>query len=193
VDPDKVRGLGFDGSQSRDGTALYGSTDDGFVFVIAQWFAPRGSSKTWKVPRDEVMQVLRESMEDYPNAVLYADPPLWQNELAELMDEFSSRSERVVQVPTASAVRFAPMCERFATAVVEGHVSHDGDSALTEALSACVRKQVRLRDDPEDMRTRFVVEKAKPRKNDCAIAAILAFAAAMEAPAPPITILDAVW
>jgi hypothetical protein len=55
---------------------------------------------------------------------------------------------------------------------------------LTEHLAACVKKQVRLKDDPEDMRTRFVVEKAKPRKNDCAIAAVLAYGAAMEAPPP---------
>jgi hypothetical protein len=194
IDPKKVRGLGFDGSQSRDGTAFYGATDDGHVFEIGNWFAPPGASKTWKVPRDEVMEVLRDALTAYKNAVLYADPPLWQNELAELTDEFSTpRSERVVAVPTASAVRFAPQCERFATAIFEGYVSHDGDSTLTEALSSCVRKQVRLRDDPEDGRSRFVVEKAKPRKNDAAIAAILAFSAAMEAPAPPPRIEDNIW
>jgi hypothetical protein len=190
IDPVKVRGLGFDGSQSRDGTAFYGATDDGHVFEIGNWYAPPGASKTWKVPRDEVMEVLRDALTLYESAVLYADPPLWQSELAQLMDEFSTRSERVVAVPTASAVRFAPMCERFATAIEEGHVTHTGDSTLTEALSACVKKLVRLRDDPEDMRTRFVVDKAKPRKNDAAIAVILAFSAAMEAPAPPPRLVD---
>jgi len=85
--------------------------------------------------------MLREALTSYKYAVLYADPQLWQDELAELMDEFSSRKfQLVVQVPTASAVRFAPMCERLATAIEEGHVTHDGESVLLEALSACVRR-----------------------------------------------------
>jgi len=88
--------------------------------------------------------MLREALTSYKYAVLYADPQLWQDELAELMDEFSSRKfQLVVQVPTASAVRFAPMCERLATAIEEGHVTHDGESVLLEALSACVRSKSR--------------------------------------------------
>jgi hypothetical protein len=122
-------------------------------------------------------------MERYDVAQLFADPPRWFDEIAQWVDLYNTDdNERVLALDTNSARKFAPLCDRFVVAVEEGKLSHDGDSPLTEALAACARKQVRLADDPDDGRSRFVVVKADVRKIDRAVAAILAYGAAMEAP-----------
>ena len=111
---------------------------------------------------------------------MYADPPKWWSEIDEWAGKFGD--EVVLALDTNSARRFAPLCDRFATAVAEQAVSHDGNGLLTRAIAACARKHVRLRDDSDDGRSRFVVVKADTRKIDRAVAAILALGAAEEMP-----------
>jgi hypothetical protein len=53
---------------------------------------------------------------------------------------------------------------------------------LVQRRDTCARKPVRLRDDPEDGRSAFVIVKADTRKIDRAVAAVLAFGAASGAP-----------
>jgi hypothetical protein len=79
------------------------------------------------------------------------------------------------------------------TAIDEANLSHNGDEPLTLALGASARKQVKLADDPDDGRTRFVITKADTRKIDRAVAAVLAYGAAMEAPPPARRMVDQVW
>jgi len=89
-----------------------------------------------------------------------------------------------VAMDTNSVRRFAPLCDTFATAVLEGALSHDGNPGLTSALAACARRNVRLGDDPDDGRSQFVVVKQDTRKIDRAVAAILAYGAAKAMPKP---------
>jgi hypothetical protein len=83
---------------------------------------------------------------------------------------------------TNSTRRFAPECDRFATGIRERSFTHDRNAALRAALAACSKKRVRLSDDEEDGRSKFVVEKADARKIDDAVAAILAAGAAATMP-----------
>ena len=76
------------------------------------------------------------------------------------------------------ARRFAPSCDRFATAVREGTITHDGSPELTASLAACARKKVSPTADDQDGRTKFVIVKADTRKIDEAVAAVLALEAA---------------
>ena len=111
---------------------------------------------------------------------MYADPPKWWTELDTWAGLYGE--EHVVAMDTNSVRRFAPLCDQFATAVLEGALSHDGDPGLTSALAACARRNVRLGDDPDDGRSRFVIVKADTRKIDRAVAAVLAYGAAKAMP-----------
>jgi hypothetical protein len=174
-------GLGFDGSISDDETVLYGCTAAGHLFLVGAWARPDLAPADWRVPRGDVHAAVAGAFARYDVAVMYADPPKWWSELDDWAALYGE--DRVVALDTNQASRFAPLCDRFATAVAERAVSHDGDVALTRALAACRRKNVRLRDDPADGRTRFVVTKADTRKIDRAVAAILALGAAETTPA----------
>jgi hypothetical protein len=171
--------LGFDGSISDDETVLYGCTADGHLFLLGAWSRPEGATD-WRVPRPEVHAAVASAFRRFDVGIGYFDPPKWWSELDDWAALYGE--ERVVAVDTNSARRFAPLCDRFATAVAERAISHDGDPLLTRALAACARKNVRLRDDPDDGRTRFVIVKQDVRKIDRAVAAILALGAAEEMP-----------
>ena len=170
-------GIGFDGSISQDSTALYGCTENGYLFEIATWERPPDAEE-WHVPRLEVRDALRTAFRRYKVARMYADPPKWWTELEEWAAKWGA--ETVLALDTNQAKRFAPACDRFLTAVTspDESLTHDGGEGLTAHLAACARKPVRLADDASDGRSRFVILKADTRKIDRAVAAILAYEAA---------------
>jgi len=196
VDADVADGarvaLGFDGSISDDETVLYACTADGYLFCLGAWSRP-ANVPDWRVPRGEVHAAVAAAFARYDVGLFYADPPKWWSEIDTWAGLYGD--EVVVGVDTNSARRFAPLCDRFAVAVAERTLSHDGDQALVHALAACARKNVRLRDDPADGRTAFVVVKADTRKIDRAVAAILALGAAeeMSPEAKPAVEIFAAW
>lgn len=179
-------GLGFDGSISGDSTVLYGCTADGFVFELGAWERPFDALRgEWVVPRGEVHALVGEVFDRYSVGRMLCDPPTWRTEIEEWAARFNPERVEdaiVIALDTNQARRFAPACDRFATAVREGVISHDGKSGLTENLAACAKKSVRVADDPDDNRSQFVVVKADTRKIDRAVGAILAYQAAMTMP-----------
>lgn len=191
VEPDARIALGFDGSISDDETVLYGCTEDGHLFLVGAWSRPPGAPQGWRIPRNEVHTAVADAFARFDVAVMFCDPPKWWTELDQWAGLYGD--ERVVAVDTNSVRRFAPLCDQFATAVLEGAVSHDGDPGLTHALAACARKNVRLGDDPDDGRSRFVIVKSDTRKIDRAVAAILAFGAAKTMPPPRAEPMIYVW
>jgi hypothetical protein len=189
-------GLGFDGSISGDATALYGCTSDGFVFELAVWERP-DDVDVWRVPRLEVHDRVAEAFSTYDVARMLCDPPKWWTEIETWCDTYNpARVEDaiVLSLDTNQASRFAPACGRFDTAIAEGSLSHDGKPGLRAHLAACARKKVRLMDDDDDGRTRFVIVKADTRKIDRAVAAVLAHEAAMTMPeAAPMVVPMVAW
>jgi len=175
-------GLGFDGSISDDQTALYGCTRDGFVFELATWMRPVGV-EGWRVPRAEVHDAVREAFARYRVGRMLCDPPKWFTEIEGWQREYGD--ETVLVLDTNQARRFAPPCDRFATAIREQVISYDGKPGLTVDLASSARKPVRISDDADDGRSRFVIVKADTRKIDRAVGAVLAYEAAMTMPETP--------
>jgi hypothetical protein len=178
-------GLGFDGSISDDRTVLYGCRIEPdqlpHIFEIGSWSRPAGVTE-WHVPRLEVAETVRESFARW-NCVLFGDPPRWWSELEAWALEHGE--DRVIALDTNQARRFAPECDRFATEIRSRALTHDGSPRLRESLAACAKKKVRLADDDDDGRSRFVIVKADTRKIDDAVGAILARAASVLIPEPP--------
>lgn len=180
VQPGERIGVGFDGSISNDMTVLWGCTEDRFLFEIAAWGRPAGAAHDWRVPRHEVHETLAEVFARYDVGMMLADPPQWHSEVEEWERLYG---DVVVSLPTNSAAHFAPACDLFATSVREGSVSHDGSELLTRHLAATARKKVRVNDDDEDGRSRFVFVKAATAKIDATVGAVLALRAAVMMPA----------
>ena len=184
VKPGERIGVGFDGSISGDSTALYGCTAEGFVFEIACWERP-DDVEEWRVPRLEVNAKVAEVFDTYDVGRMLCDPPKWWTEIetwAETYNPARDEDAIVLFLDTNQPRRFAPACDRFSTALTERAISHDGGEGLTLHLAGCARKKVRLSDDDDDGRTKFVIVKADTRKIDRAVSAVLAYEAAMTMP-----------
>lgn len=156
--------LGFDGSASGDSTALVGCTLDGHIFVVAAWEAPADDLR-WRVPRNEVTQMVASAFEQWDVIELAADPWGWRSEL----EEWEAAHKNVVQWNTAHAQRMAPATDRLYAAVMDETMTFDGDPRLVEHINNCVPKATALGD---------LVHKDKrnsTRKIDLAVAAIVAF------------------
>ena len=178
-------GLGFDGSLSDDCTVLIGcALVDGVphTFEIEVWQRPPDAPKTWRVPRSEIRSRLVEVMAYYDVGLMLCDPAKWQTEIEFWAEEYGE--ERVVLFDTNQPTRMWKACDRFSTALVEGAYTHDGSPALTAQVLAMFKRKVRVRDDDDDGRTKFVFVKGPNRdKIDAGIGAVLALEALAAMPA----------
>lgn len=168
--------LGFDGSISRDSTALVGCTPEGHLFTVATWERPSGDPE-WTVPRAGVDAKVAEAFRRWNVSRLYADPPRWEREIEDWAAEFGA--ERVLAFPTYVAERFAPQVGAFHDAVMTGSLTHDGDPVLARHIANARTKETRWG---------LVITKENrdsPRRIDAAVAAVLA-ADGITAPAPKV-------
>lgn len=193
---DKERiGLGFDGSISRDATALIGCTVDRHLFVPTYlnaqgeeaptiWLRPEKAPKGWRMPRLEIVRAWRQVFARYDVGRWLGDPPKWQTEQEALAVEFGD--EVVLFFDTNQPKRMSGACDRFTTAYADKDdpLSHDGNNVLTDHLTAMVRKKAYVKvEDESDGRTRYVFDKPDDgRKIDAGIAAVLALEAAATMP-----------
>ncbi len=167
--------LGFDGSLSRDSTALVAARQEPRHFhTLHVWSRPEGrAGEGWHVPRAEVDAVIADAFERYHVARMYCDPREWRSEIQgwqalygeKIVHEWATNRDR----PMAAAL------ERTHTGIVDGSLTHDGDQRLTEhVLNA--RRLVKRSAADEDGRRELVLIR-KPtflRKIDACIAAVLA-------------------
>jgi hypothetical protein len=178
-------GFGFDGSISKDATALIGCTADGFIFVPEVdgvptiWERPVNAPRDWRIPRLDVERACDTVMARYNVGLLLADPPKWATELERWAERYGE--ERVLAFDTNQPKRMSAACDRFSTAIAERKLFHDGNDVLTAHVLAMSRKKAYLKaEDEADGRTRYVFTKGDTgRKIDAGIAAVLAFEAAM--------------
>jgi hypothetical protein len=171
--------LGFDGSKSRDATALVACTKDGHVWPVLILERPPRAPDDWRIDRALVHKTLEETFERYEVAWLYCDPWQWQTELAQWAEKWP---DRVVEWPTNSTRRMAPAIDRFRSGIVESHLTHSGDDVLTRHVLAA---RLRAAGRDADGRGVYLLEKAGPQRYiDACVAAVLAFEAHEEIPEP---------
>ncbi|UJW32402.1 hypothetical protein L3Q67_01030 [Saccharothrix sp. AJ9571] len=173
--------LGFDGSRSRDGTALWACRiSDGRLFEIGIWWPEQDQHGEWKVDRLAVDEAVRAAFEAYEVWYLFADPYKWQDYLDTWAGEWP---DRVVEFPTTVERRMDTVIERFLTAYKERSLSHDGSEVLAQhATNAALAKGKRKppREDGEREKTEFYLRVVKKKAGvfiDAFIAALLAYAA----------------
>lgn len=179
-------GLGFDGSLSDDTTALIGTAlIDGIPhgFEIEVWSRPRGAPKTWRVPRAQIRQRVAETFDYFDVGLMLCDPAKWQTEIEFWAEEYGE--EVVLFFDTNQPTRMWRACDRFSVAVEQGAYTHGGSSTYTAHVLAMHKRKVRVRDDDDDGRTKFVFVKGPDRaKIDAGIGGVLSLEACMTMPEP---------
>jgi len=181
-------GLGFDGSISNDATALVACTADGHLFVptVNQkptiWVRPVNAPSDWRIPRLDVERAVERLMDVYDVGLLVCDPPKWQTEIERWAERWGDTV--VIVLDTNQPKRMAAACDRFSTALLEGALTHDGDSLLTSHVLAMARVKAYVKlEDENDGRTRYTFTKSDDgRKIDAGIASVLAVEAAQTMP-----------
>jgi len=184
--------LGFDGSISDDCTALIGATMvDGVphTFEIEIWQRPadlsrrhtHAAAQLWRVPRADVRDAVFAAFDRYNVGLMLCDPAKWQTEIELWAEKFGE--ERVVFFDTNQPTRMWRACDRFSTALTEGAYTHDGSSVLAAQVLAMHKRKVRVRDEEDDGRTKYVFVKGPNRdKIDAGIGAVLALEAVATMP-----------
>jgi hypothetical protein len=182
--PGQAIALGFDGSRTRDATALVACRlRDGKLFHLNTWIPAEHNDR--RVPRLEVDQAVTNAFKVYDVLYMFADPFRWQDYL----DVWAGRwPDKVVEFATNEERRMDRAIERFITAYREGELVHDGDKTLTTHAHNAALKKGKRKPPREDGETGLPVEHylqvVKKRDGlliDTFIAAILAYAAAGKA------------
>jgi hypothetical protein len=201
VPPGTHIGLGFDGSISRDATALIACTRTGYAWPIQIWERPRDAPEGWRIPRLEVKAAVERAFHTYRVGLMLADPPKWPTEIEEWAQTYElgpkPEQQRVLAFDTNQPRRMAPAVDRLLTAIRESAAikpgsdvarpfTHSGDEALTRHVMAATLTKVRLAADENDGRSMYLIDKGEQRAwIDGAIALVLAFQAAMTMSEPP--------
>lgn len=162
--------LGFDGSRSRDATALVACRmSDALLQVLAVWEAPEGQ-RDWRIHSSEVDAVVARTIEHYDVARGYFDPPLWQSEIERWQHDFGA--QRIVGWSTNSA-RMIHAVERLRTDLVDGRITHANDATLSAHVLNARMREVRG--------GYWLTKDRDSAKIDAAIAAVLAYEARCDA------------
>ncbi len=175
VAPGEPIALGFDGSLNDDSTVLIGSRmSDGFLFPVGIWEKPAGRAAIgWEVPRDEVLDAIREAFARYEVSRLYADPHEWRSDIDALAAELGA--ERVIKWETRRDVQMAAALDRLHVDLLNGVVWHSGDGRFkTHFGNACVAHRGKLRLVRKD-------KEKSDRKIDSVVGAALAYEARADA------------
>ena len=161
--------LAFDGSYSRDSTALVGISveEKPHIQVLGHWERPVQENQLWKVPRNEVLAKIDQIFRDYEVVEFVVDPMGWHQELDELEDKYGS--DMILYFEGNYRKKMAEATSRFYSAVMEQGLSHDGDFNLFQHLINCVPKET-----PQGTLV-TKINKSSARKIDLAIASIMAF------------------
>ena len=158
--------LGFDGSYNNDSTGLVGCTleEVPHLFVIEAWEKIDHPEDGWQVPRDEVMETIRQACRRWKVREVAMDPFRWEREMQELDEE----GWPIVEWPTSSPARMVPACAKFYDAAMQDRLSHDGNPRLARHIDNAVLKV-------DGKGPRIVKDhKHSPRKIDLAVCAVVA-------------------
>lgn len=168
--------LGFDGSSTRDNTALVAATLSvpGHVAVVGIWEPTSGRPQ---VDRETVTAAVWEAMQRYDVRALWCDPAGWTSEVQAWAEAWGE--ERVLIVPQTPE-RMAPAADEFRADVLAGRLTHDGHPGLAWQVTNAVTRPTRWGLSIRKESTH------SPRKIDAAVAAVLAYAARARLLASPV-------
>jgi phage terminase large subunit-like protein len=157
--------LAFDGSATGDSTAVVAATvgPRPHVVVLGLWERGEHDGDEWRVPRLDVLEVLRRACRRFQVVELACDPYLWRSD----METLSEEGIPVVEFPQNGS-RMIPATQRAHEMVLGHQLTHSGDPNLARHIANAVIKT-------DSRGSRLVKEsKRSTRRIDLAIAAVMA-------------------
>lgn len=189
--------LGFDGARFQDTTALVGTVvATGYQWVIGFWSRPDNAPINWEVPEAEVCRSVEAAFEQYRVARFYADPYWWQETLSRWHGQWP---EQVWEFNTATQTKkITHALKAYETAARTRELGHERSGvyarAFGEHVANAVKREVNIRDeDGERLYSIYKEHKGSPRKIDIAMAAVLSWAARIDAIAAGALDADSVY
>lgn len=178
--------LGFDGSHSRDSTALIAThVETGYQWTVGLWERPL-NVESWEVDEAAVSEAVDQAFSRYHVWRLYADPYPWESYLASWAGKYGA--DRVLAYDTRQLKRIAYALRTFEMAIKTGEVTHSGDRAVQRHIGNSCRQPLNLRDDEGERMWKISKEKPdSPHKIDAAIASCLSWQARCDAVAAGVT------
>ena len=175
VDGDPVA-VGFDGSLSRDATAVVlVHMVTGRAFLAGVWERPPFADRGWEVPRDQVQDLLRRVFGRFRVARMKADPSWWREELAGWQQTYGR--DVVDRFPVSQSLVVSQAVEAVQSSFRGGQLTVDGSAGsarLVEHLGAATTVT--------DAAGRLALVKPDDgRRIDCAAALVYAWQARLEA------------
>jgi hypothetical protein len=174
----KLITLGFDGSLSRDHTALIGTeVSTRHQWVVGYW-EPRGDPP--EINFAEVDQTVAYAFAEWDVWRLYADPSKWRRYLAFWASQFGE--DRIVEWATTLYRKMAQSLAQYRATIEAGDMTHDGDRRLVAALGNAHKRMLNMRDDDGELL--WIIQKERPDsplKIDAAVAGSLSMQACEDA------------
>ena len=156
VTPEDPVVLGFDGSRHRkkgvtDATALVAMrVSDGLAWPVGVWEQPdTAAGRNWEPPETEIEQTLAEFMDSHHVVGFYADPTLWESNVAGWEAKYGadlkvgSRNHPIAW-RTSQMRRTVEALETLRNGILDGNVMHVGNSALTRHVLNARLRQTRV-------------------------------------------------
>lgn len=156
VTPDDPVVLGFDGSRHRkkgvtDATALVAMrVSDGLAWPVGVWEQPdTAAGRSWEPPESEIEQTLAEFMDSHHVVGFYADPTLWESNVAGWEASYGERLKvgsrnHPIAWRTSQMRRTVEALETLRNGILDGNVMHVGNSALTRHVLNARLRQTRV-------------------------------------------------
>lgn len=185
--------IGFDGSMTRDATALVGThLATARQFLIAIWECPLDSrgrpDPDWAVPESQVDEVVRHAMGRWNVWRLYADPYYWDDHVADWQGRYLKKRGKdrgkpiVFPWATNTWKKMALAVKSYQHSMQHGEWGYDGDPKFRAHLANARKMNIEVYD--EDGKQLYVMRKERPDslfKIDAAMAGCLSWAAYRDA------------
>ena len=130
--------VGFDGSETSDATVLVGvRIEDGHAQLLGCWQPPAEASALelaeWRVPREAVDYVVRQTFSRYRVLRFEGDPPYFEDKLAEWRRDYGDRVRAFV---TKAPAAMGAAIDRSLTMLKAGSFTHDGSPVFAAHVVA---------------------------------------------------------
>lgn len=177
IEPGSLVTLGFDGAVTQDSTGLVMTdVETGVQNLAGLWERPR-DAETWRVPIEEVNDVVDSIFESYDVWGLYADPPYWQESISRWSGLYEGQ---VIEWPTRNLNNIYYAIRSYREAIDSGDLGHDGNPDLERHVANAGMNILSQTDD--EGRPKFRLAKiSEDRKYDACMAAVLSWQARLDA------------
>jgi hypothetical protein len=173
--------VGVDGARFRDALAMIATEiETGHQWPLGIWERPATAPDDYEHPVDEIDGAMLDAFERYDVWRVYIDSQ-W---IDHLFSRWQGRwgGERIIEWLTHRPRAAAAMIASYASAIVGGDLSHNGDPTFAEHIGNSRRRDLALKDD--DGKPLWVIEKERrdsPKKIDGAMGGGLSWEARTDA------------